>query len=186
MALRAPDIINHLRLKEKMAASDCEAVFSDGRVLPALIYKTGGQTKFTVELDNAFYEAVALPAFVRFTKKPVTAPIPEPNVQLVNEPTVKDDPVDISGQRLRLQLARNPDAIYKRNIIRQVFGSLEVREYLGVGQSDSTTRYWYCYCKAHGRYIVATQADLVTQTVTDCNNAREHTEKIEFRGARLP
>jgi hypothetical protein len=185
MALRETDIIDHLRLKEKMLESDSEAIFSDGRVLPVLIYKTGGQTKFTVEIENQFFEASAVSGFDRFERKPVSAPIPEPAVQLPDNP-VKDEPVDTSGQRLRLQLQRNPDAIYKRNIIRQVFGNLEVREYLGVGQSDSLTRYWYCFCKVHGRYIVATQADLVTQTVTDCTNAREHTEQIVFRGARLP
>jgi hypothetical protein len=98
---------------------------------------------------------------------------------------VKDEPVDILGQRLRAQLARNPDVVYKRNLVRQTFGNLEVREYLGVGQNDSATRFWYCFCTAHGRYVTATQAELVTQTVTDCNNAREHSEIIEFRGAQL-
>ena len=113
------------------------------------------------------------------------SPIPEPTVHLPDKP-IKDEPVDTSGQRLRAQLLRKPDVIYKRNLLRQNFGSLEVKEYLGVGQSDSLTRYWYCLCKIHGRYIVATQAELVTETVTCCRNAREHSEKIEFRGARLP
>jgi hypothetical protein len=186
MAIREGDALPYLRLKQKMLESDCEAVFSDGRVLPALIYKTGGQTKFTVELENQFFEAGTLPGFVRFTKKPVAAPIPAPAVQLVNERVIEEPVVDTSGQRLRLQLARNPDLIYKRNLLRQNFGSLEVKEYLGVGQSDTLTRYWYCLCRAHGTYIVATQAELVTEVVTCCKNAREHSEKIEFRGARLP
>jgi hypothetical protein len=185
MALREPDIFNHLRLKEKMPESDCEAIFSDGRILPALIYKTGGQTKFTVDIDGAFYEATTYPGFVRFSKKPISAPIPEAPVQVVNEPEVKDEPVDPLGQRLRLQLARNPDVIYKRNIIRQKFENLLVTEYLGIGERDSSTRYWYCQCTLTGKYVTATQAELVCGVVTCCNNARKHTEQIVFLGARL-
>jgi hypothetical protein len=183
MALRQADSINHLRLREKMLASDCEAIFSDGRVLPALIYKTGEQTKFTVEQDDAFYEATTLPGFVRFTKKPVAAPPPAP-VQLPDEP-VEEPIVDTSGQRLRMQLLRNPDVVYKRNIIRQVFGNLLVTEYLGVGERDSSTRYWYCKCQVTGKYVTATQGDLVTQTVTCCGNAKKPAETIVFRGAQL-
>jgi hypothetical protein len=185
MALREADSMNHLRLKEKMLESDCEAIFSDGRVLPVFIYKTGGQTKFTVEQDDAFYEASTLPGFVRFNRKPVSAPIPEAPVQLPDTP-IKDEVVDPLGQRLRAQLARNSDIVYKRNLIRQVFGNLEVREYLGVGERDSSTRYWSCKCKLTGKSVTATQAELVTQTVTCCKNAREHTEQIVFLGARLP
>jgi hypothetical protein len=185
MALREADSINHLKLKEKMLDSDCEAVFSDGRVLPALIYKTGGQTKFTVEIENQFFEAGTLPGFVRFSKKPVAAPLPAP-VQIVNEPEVKDEPIDTSGQRLRLQLARNSSAIYRRNIIRQKFGNLIVKEYLGVGKSDSTTRYWYCQCALTGKSVTATQADLTVGEVTCCSNAKTPKETIVFRGGQLP
>jgi hypothetical protein len=155
MALREADSMNHLRLREKMLASDSEAEFSDGRVLPAFIYQTGGQTKFTVEQNDAFYEATTYPGFVKFSKKSVAAPPPAP-VQLVNEPEVKEEVADTSGQRLRLQLARNPDAIYRRNIIRQKFGNLIVKEFLGVGESDSLTRYWYCQCSLTGKSVTAT------------------------------
>jgi hypothetical protein len=185
MGFREGDAWKYLRLKEKMVASDCEAVFSDGRVLPAFIYKTGGQTKFTVELENQFFDASTLPGFVQFIKKPVAAPPPAP-VPLVNERVIEEPVVDTSGQRLRLQLQRNPDLIYKRNIIRQVFGNLEVKEYLGVGQSDSLTRYWSCLCKVTGKYVTATQADLIVGAVTCCNNSKKLEEQIVFRGGRLP
>jgi hypothetical protein len=178
--IREVDALPYLRLKQKMQNSDCLAILKDGRRLDVFIY----QNKPAFQIDRQFFFADTHPEFVRFEKKPLAAPLPEP-VQLVNEPEVKDEVVDNLGQRLRAQLLRNPDVIYKRNLLRQTFGNLEVKEYLGVGQSDSLTRYWYCLCKAHGRYIVATQAELVTETVTDCNNARAHTEKIVFRGAQL-
>jgi hypothetical protein len=187
MALREADSMNHLRLKEKMLESDCQAVFSDGRVLPALIYKTGGQTKFTVELENQFFEASTLPGFVRYERKPAVVPIPEaPAVQVVNEPVIEEPVVDTSGQRLRLHLARNPDAILKRNIIRQVFGNLLVTEFLGVGERDSSTRYWSCRCKITGKYVTATQGDLTIGEVTCCNNAKKPKDVIVFRGAQMP
>jgi hypothetical protein len=104
----------------------------------------------------------------------------------VSEPVIEEPVVDTSGQHLRLQLQRNPDAIYKRNIIRQVFGNLEVKEYLGVGQSDSLTRYWSCLCKVTGKYVTATQADLIVGAVTCCNNSKKPKEQIVFRGGRLP
>jgi hypothetical protein len=180
MATRECDVINHLRLKQKMEPSTCNAVLKNGEKVEVFMY----QGKPAIEVGEQFYFADTHPDFVRYEKKPVTAPIPEP-VQLVNEPEVKEEPVDTLGARLRAQLLRNPDVIYKRNLLRQNFGNLEVREYLGVGERDSSTRYWYCYCKAHGRNIVATQAELVTQTVTDCNNARNHTEQIVWRGAQM-
>jgi hypothetical protein len=179
--IREVDALPHLRLKQKMQDSDCIAILKDGRRLDVFIY----QDKPAFQIDRQFFFADTHPDFVRYERKPVTAPIPEPTVHLPDKP-IKDEPVDTSGQRLRAQLLRKPDVIYKRNLLRQNFGSLEVKEYLGVGQSDSLTRYWYCLCKIHGRYIVATQAELVTETVTCCRNAREHSEKIEFRGARLP
>jgi hypothetical protein len=181
MAVRACDALPYLRLKSAMKTSDCNAVLKNGEKVEAFMY----QGKPAIEINEQFFFADTYPEFAKYELKPVAAPPPAP-VQLVNERVIEEPVVDTSGQRLRLQLARNPDLIYKRNIIRQVFGNLEVREYLGVGQNDSTTRFWYCFCTAHGRYVTATQAELVTQTVTDCNNAREHSEKIEFRGAQLP
>ena len=183
MAVRDCDILPYLRLKEKMQSSpsDCIAVLKDGSTVQVYIFKS----KPAIQVGEQFYYADSYPGFVRYELKPVAPLLPEAPVQLPDKP-IQDEPVDTSGQRLRLQLARNPDVVYKRNLIRQKFGSLEVKEYLGVGENDSLIRYWYCFCTAHGRYVVATQAELVTETVTDCNNAREHSEKIVFRGAQLP
>jgi hypothetical protein len=180
--IRDCDALPYLRLKQKMRDSDCLAVLTDGRRLEVFLYND----KPAFEIDRQFYFTDSYPGFARYELKPVTAPIPEARVQIVNEAVIEEPVVDTSGQRLRLQLARNSDLIYKRNILRQVFGNLLVREFLGVGERDSSTRYWNCLCKAHGRNIVATQGDLVTQTVTDCNNAKTPTETIVNRGGRLP
>jgi hypothetical protein len=183
MPVRECDAIGYLRLKQKMAPSDCYAILKDGSKLEVFMYRD----RPVVEIDHQFYDAPAIRGFARYEKKPLSQAIPEPPAgQLVNEGESKEEPIDTSGQRLRFQLLRNSDAIYKRNIIRQVFGSLEVKEFLGVGQNDSTTRYWSCFCKARGRTIVATQADLVTGVVTCCSNARQLKEQIVFRGALLP
>ena len=172
MGIRECDVINHLRFKQSMSPSDCDAVLKDGQRLEVLMY----QNRPVVEIENQFFHAQEVLGFDRFEKKPAAAPIPE-TVQLVNEPEVKDEPVDTLGQRLRAQLLRNPDVIYKRNLLRQNFGNFEVKEYLGVGQSDTLNRYWYCLCKAHGTYIVATQAELITETVTYCRNAESTRKK---------
>jgi hypothetical protein len=163
-----------------MRPSDCNAVIN-GKQLEVVFYND----KPTVEIDGQFFYVNEVPGFARFElKPPVVAPIPE-TVQLPDEPEVKDEPVDPLGQRLRLQLARNADVIYKRNIIRQKFSNLIVTEYLGIGERDSSTRYWYCQCTLTGKYVTATQAELVCGVVTCCNNARKHTEQIVFLGARL-
>ena len=180
-SVRGCDAIPYLRLKQKMEPSTCNAVLKNGEKVEVFMYRG----KPAIEINEQFYFADTYPDFARYELKPVAAPLPAP-VQLVNEPVVKDEPVDTSGQRLRLQLARNPDAIYKRNIIRQVFGNLEVREYLGVGQSDSTTRYWRAFCKLTGKYVTATQAELVCGVVTCCKNSKIPKETIVFRGAQLP
>jgi hypothetical protein len=180
MAFRESDAWPYLKLKQQMEPSDCDAVLKNGSKLEVFIYRG----KPVIEVDRQFYPADMYPTFVQYEKKPVAAPIPEPVVQEVDK-QVTEESVDTSGQRLRLQLQRNSDAIYKRNIIRQVFGNLEVKEYLGVGERDSTTRYWSCYCKAHGKYITATQADLITDVVRCCTDVRKRTEAIANRGARM-
>jgi hypothetical protein len=181
MALREADSMNHLRLLQKMEPSTCNAVLKNGETVEVFIF----QGKPAIEIDNQFFFADTHPDFVRYELKKVAAPLPAP-VQIVNEPVIEEPVVDTSGQRLRLQLQRNPDLIYKRNIIRQVFGNLEVKEFLGVGQSDSLTRYWHCRCKVTGKYVTATQGDLTIGEVTCCGNAKKPKDEIVFRGAQMP
>jgi hypothetical protein len=182
MSIRECDVITHLRFKQSMTPSNCNAVLKDGKRLEVLLHNNTP----VVEIENQFFEASAIVNFDRFELKQVAAPIPvPPTVQLADEQIIKDETADTSGQRLRMQLQRNPDVIYKRNILRQVFGNLEVREYLGVGQSDSLNRYWNCRCKVTGKYVIATQADLTVGEVTCCKNAKKPTQQIVNRGAQL-
>jgi hypothetical protein len=180
MAVRACDALPYLRLLQKMQNSDSIAILKDGTRLDVFIYLD----KPAFQIDRQFYFADTHPEFVRYELKPVAAPIPEP-VQEVDNWVDRSEPADTSGSKLRLQLARNPDVVYKRNIIRQTFGNLEVKEFLGVGQSDSTTRYWSAKCKLTGKYVSATQAQLVCGVVTCCKNAKTPTETIVHRGAQL-
>jgi hypothetical protein len=183
VGVRECDVISHLRFKQTMTApSDCDAVLKDGTRLEVLMHN--GQP--VVEIENQFFHAAAVSGFERYERKPISAPIPEAPVQIVNQPVIEEPVVDTSGQRLRLQLARNPDSILKRNIIRQVFGNLEVKEFLGVGESDSTTRYWSCLCKVTGKYVTATQGDLTIGEVTCCVNAKKPKDEIVFRNAQMP
>ncbi len=170
MAIREGDALPYLRLKQKMLESDCEAVFSDGRVLPAFIYKTGGQTKFTVDLDDAYYEAVALPGFVQFTKKPVSVPISTPAVQIVDKP-IKDDP--IAGSK-SVQIAErwNGSQLYKRNLVREQHGNLVVEKFIGVDRQNPHVRYYLCRCKCHKKEVRASQSDLLMSRVTSCQNEK--------------
>jgi hypothetical protein len=181
MAIREVDALPYLRLQQQMRESDCNAVLKDGSTVQVFIFRD----KPAIAAGEQFFFADTYPDFLRYERKPISAPIPEAPVQVVNEAVIVDEPVDPLGQRLRLQLARNADVIYKRNLIRQKFGNLLVKEYLGVGERDSSTRYWYCQCTLTGKYVTATQAELVCGVVTCCNNARKHTEQIVFRGAQL-
>lgn len=180
MGIRECDLIDHLRLKNATMLSNCNAVLKNGQRLEVLMLKN----KPVVEIENQFFHANEVPGFERYELKPVAAPIPQTPVHLPDKP-VADVPVDTSGARLRMQLARNSDAIYRRNVIRQVFGSLEVKEFLGVGEQDSTTRYWACKCKLTGKSIVATQADLTVGAVACCKNAKTPSERIVHRGGQL-
>jgi hypothetical protein len=184
MAIREGDALPYLRLKQKMQASpsDCNAVLKDGSTVQVYLF----QGKPAIEINEQFFFADTYQDFVRYERKPLPAPIPEAPVQEVDNWVDRSEPVDTSGQRLRMQLQRNPDVIHKRNILRQVFGNLLVKEFLGVGERDSSTRYWYCRCKLTGKYVTATQAELVCGVVTCCNNAKTPTETIVNRGGRLP
>jgi hypothetical protein len=182
MALREADSMNHLRLLQKMEPSTCNAVLKNGEKVEVFMYRG----KPAIEVGEQFYFADSYPEFAKYElKPPVVAPIPEAPVQEVDNWVDRSEPADTSGSKLRLQLARNPDVVYKRNIIRQTFGNLEVKEFLGVGQSDSTTRYWSAKCKLTGKYVSATQAQLVCGVVTCCKNAKTPTETIVHRGAQL-
>jgi hypothetical protein len=171
MAIREGDALPYLRLKQKMLESDCEAVFSDGRVLPTFIYKTGGQTKFTVDLDDAFYEAAALPGFVRFTKMPVSVPISTPAVQEVDNWVAKDDPV-AGSESVQIAERWNGSQLYKRNLVREQHGNLVVEKFIGVDQQNPHMRYYLCRCKCHKREVRASQADLLMSRVTSCRNEK--------------
>jgi hypothetical protein len=105
MAVRACDALPYLRLKQKMEPSTCNAVLKNGEKVEVFMYRG----KPAIEINEQFFFADTYPEFAQYELKPTAAPTPEAPVQLVNESEVKDDPVDTSGQRLRLQLARNPD-----------------------------------------------------------------------------
>jgi hypothetical protein len=177
---RACDALPYLRLKSAMNPSDCNAVLRDGTKTEVYLFRD----KPTIEIGEQFYFSDTHPDLVCYERKPVTAPPPAP-VQIVDKP-VKEEVADTSGQNLRLQLQRTSSAIYRRNIIRQVFGNLLVTEYLGVGERDSSTRYWSCKCKLTGKYITATQGDLTVGAVTCCSNAKTSKETIVNRGGLLP
>jgi hypothetical protein len=89
MALRAADSVNHLRLKEKMETSTCNAVLKNGEKVEVFLFRG----KAAVEINEQFYYVDSYPEFSRYELK---APVAEAPVQLVNEP--------------------NPDAIYRREL----------------------------------------------------------------------
>jgi hypothetical protein len=57
MTYRAADILDHLRMKQNMVESYDDAVFSDGKRLPILIYdQSNGERKLVIEVGNQFYD----------------------------------------------------------------------------------------------------------------------------------
>src|ERR1700681_4765692 len=108
MAVRDCDAIGYLRLQQQMKPSDSNAVLKDGSKLEVFMFNG----RPVVEIDRNFYEASAVPGFVRFELKPVAAPSPLPELAVQDNWVDRSEPVDILGQRLRAQLLRNPDVIY--------------------------------------------------------------------------
>jgi hypothetical protein len=78
MALRGPEAMDYLRLKQTFLPSDCNAVYSDGRVLPVLIRSIGGKTQCAVEISDQLYEPEKSAGFLRFELKPVPQVEPPP------------------------------------------------------------------------------------------------------------
>jgi len=73
MSLREGDSLPYLRFKQNLADTDCNAVFSNGTILPVLI-RNGGSQLF-VELPNyTFDDPEKLPGFIRFEHKPDAKP----------------------------------------------------------------------------------------------------------------
>jgi hypothetical protein len=64
MPLRSADSYAYAKFRSTLADSDCNAILSDGTVLPVLIEDQG--TKLYVEIDYRFYNPETLPNFVRY------------------------------------------------------------------------------------------------------------------------
>jgi hypothetical protein len=64
MSLRSADSYAYAKFRSTLADSDCNAILSDGTVLPVLIEDQG--TKLYVEIDYRFYNPETLPNFVRY------------------------------------------------------------------------------------------------------------------------
>src|SRR5712692_7612408 len=67
MAFREAEIIDHLRFKQSLAESDCNAILKTGEnsfsALPVYIRKVNDGEQFLVEIEANFYEAEKLPNF---------------------------------------------------------------------------------------------------------------------------
>jgi hypothetical protein len=68
MGYREADSWTYLRLKEKMLKSDREAIFSDGRVLPAFIYNTVKTSSSRHRPCRASFDLVRSPSQPRFLR----------------------------------------------------------------------------------------------------------------------
>jgi hypothetical protein len=67
-SLRGADAYSYAKFRSTLAESDCNAIFSDGTVLPVLI-EDGGE-KLYVEIEYRFYDPEKLPNFVRYDLRP--------------------------------------------------------------------------------------------------------------------
>jgi hypothetical protein len=77
MALREGDALAFLRLKSLFKPSDCNAVYSDGRVLPVLIRTVNGSQQCAVEINEQLFEAAKVSGFLKYEKIPEpVAPVP--------------------------------------------------------------------------------------------------------------
>ena len=64
MSLRSADAYAYASFRATLADSDCNAILSNGAVLPVLI-EDGGEKLYT-EIEYRFYDPKTLPNFVRF------------------------------------------------------------------------------------------------------------------------
>ena len=71
--LREGDSLPYLRFKQNLADTDCNAVFSNGTILPVLI-RNGGSQLFVELPDYTFNDPEKLPGFARFEHKPDAQP----------------------------------------------------------------------------------------------------------------
>jgi hypothetical protein len=169
MGIRECDVINHLKFKQTMTApSDCNAVLTDGRRLEVLLY----QNRPIVEIENQFFHAQEVLGFARYEKKPVAASIPEAPVQLPDKP-VKDEPI-AGSESVQMAERWNSSQLYKRNLVRESFGVLNVEHFIGRDPQNPNMKYYRCKCGCGKRdcYVVASQADLLMQRVNSCRNKK--------------
>jgi hypothetical protein len=126
-----------------------------------------------VEIENQFFHAVAVSGFERFERKPVSAPILEAPVQVVNEPEVKDEPIP-GSESVQMAERWNSAQLYKRNLVRESFGVLNVEHFIGRDPQNPEMKYYRCKCGCGKRdcYVVASQADLLMQRVNSCRNKK--------------
>jgi hypothetical protein len=68
MSLRPADAYSYAKFRSTLAESDCNAILSNGTVLPVLI-EDGGD-KLYVEIEYRFYDPTTLSNFVRFELRP--------------------------------------------------------------------------------------------------------------------
>lgn len=71
--LRSCDAEPYLRFRQNLADTDCNAVFSNGSILPVLI-RNGGSELFVELTDYTFHDPEKLTGFARFERKPDAAP----------------------------------------------------------------------------------------------------------------
>lgn len=169
MGIRECDVINHLRFKQTMTGpSDCNAVLKDGRRLEVLMY----QNRPVVEIENQFFHAEAVSGFDRFERKPVSAPIPKP-VQLPDTWVAKDDPI-LGSESVQMAERWNSSQLYKRNLVRESFGVLNVESCIGRDPQNPSMKYYRCKCTCGKKdcYVVASQSDLLMQRVNSCRNKK--------------
>ncbi len=73
MSLRDGCALPYLRFRQNLADTDCNAVFSNGSILPVLI-RNGGSQLFVELPDYTFNDPEKLPGFARFEHKPDAQP----------------------------------------------------------------------------------------------------------------
>jgi hypothetical protein len=159
MAIREGDALPYLRLKQKMEPSTCNAVLKNGEKVEVLMY----QGKPAIEINDQFFFADTYPEFARFELKPVAPPLPAPAVQLVNEPV--EEPV-AGSESVQMVERYNSGQLYRRNLVRENFGVLNVESCIGKDPQTSM-KYYRCKCKCGKKdcYVVASQGDLLMQRV---------------------
>jgi hypothetical protein len=109
MSLRAayedPAIYRYLKLKNTLAATDCNAHYSDGKVLPVLIRDQGSELFVELEDSYTFVHPQKLPGFKEYQLKPEGRVQQEAEAAKVAEP---EKPKNFAELQQRVeQQARN-------------------------------------------------------------------------------